>query len=154
PNLEVVNLSLEGSGTDQQLLMLERVGLNYEFDLVLLFPFLQNIRRNMVDAREGHDPMTGETVLLPKPRFELVGTELMLRNVPVPADRFRAPQCPNQSPSTDANRSRMNVLKTRINRLPGMNFAKKLIFTLRPWEPFPEYKDPRSPQWRLMEAII
>ncbi len=53
PNSEVLNFSLEGSGTDQQLLLFEHFGKQYEFDLVMLFPFVQNIYRNMVDAREG-----------------------------------------------------------------------------------------------------
>src|SRR4029453_5489603 len=69
PGLEVLNLALEGSGTDQQLLLYERVGLQYEHDAVMLLPFLQNVRRNMVEAREAVDPKTGRPVLRGKPRF-------------------------------------------------------------------------------------
>src|SRR6185436_4284600 len=63
PNLEVINLGLEGSGTDQQVLLYEHVGLRYEHDLVVLMPFLQNLRRNMVEARAGTYPKTGRQVM-------------------------------------------------------------------------------------------
>src|SRR5262245_27107671 len=86
PNLDVINLSLEGSGTDQQLLLYERTGLQYEHDLVILMPFLSNLRRNMVAAREAFDAKTGLKVLRGKPRFELVDGRLKLRNVPVPKE--------------------------------------------------------------------
>ena len=72
PALEIINLSLEGSGTDQQLLLYENVGLQYEHDLVILMPFLSNLRRNMVAAREALDAKTGSKVLRGKPRFELL----------------------------------------------------------------------------------
>src|SRR5262249_54872033 len=87
PGLEVVNLSLEGSGTDQQLLLYENVGLQYDHDLVILMPFLSNLRRNMVTAREGFDAK-GSKVLRGKPRFELLEGRLELRNVPVPTEYF------------------------------------------------------------------
>ena len=51
PNLEIINLALEGTGTDQQLLIYENTGLAYEHDAVIILPFLQNIRRNVVKAR-------------------------------------------------------------------------------------------------------
>src|SRR5262249_9616797 len=64
PRLEVLNFGLEGSGTDQQLLLYEEVGRKYEHDAVLVFPFLQNIRRNLAEFRLGIDPETGQTVLV------------------------------------------------------------------------------------------
>ena len=70
PSIEVINLALEGSGTDQQVLLYEHVGLQFEHDLVVLLPFLQNTRRNMVEARDAFDPRSGRMILRPKPRFE------------------------------------------------------------------------------------
>lgn len=154
PNLEVINMSLEGSGTDQQLLVFQEFGAHYEFDLVLLFPFLQNIRRNMVDAREGRDPVTLAPVLLPKPRFELVNGELVLKNVPVPKERFRAAPSDDDNVKTDIDRSFMGRIKFVVSAWSGAHVIKKIAYGLRPWEPFPEYKDARSPEWQLMEAIV
>jgi 2-polyprenyl-3-methyl-5-hydroxy-6-metoxy-1,4-benzoquinol methylase len=155
PKLEVINLSLEGSGTDQQLLTFQEVGKQYEFDLVLLFPFLQNIRRNMVEAREGRDPATLRKILLPKPRFELVDGKLVLRNVPVPKERVAiAENDKDAMRGTDVDVSFTGRLKTKLSRLRFMPQAKKIIYGVMPWEPFPEYKDPKSPAWKLMVAII
>jgi carbamoyltransferase len=155
PKLEVINLSLEGSGTDQQLLTFQEVGKHYEFDLVLLFPFLQNIRRNMVEAREGRDPATLRKILLPKPRFELVDGKLVLRNVPVPKERIAIDENDKETLGrTDSNVSTTARLKTALTRLPFMPRVKKVVYSVMPWEPFPEYKDSQSPAWKLMAAII
>jgi hypothetical protein len=44
--------------------------------------------------------------------------------------------------------------KSRLSRLPFMPSLKHLLYGIKPWEPFPEYRDPNSPGWRLMAAII
>jgi SAM-dependent methyltransferase len=152
PGLEVINLALEGSGTDQQLLLYEHVGLKYEHDIVLLLPFVQNIRRNLADAREAYDPRSGRLVLRPKPRFDLVDGKLVIRNVPVPKEA--SDETPTQSYRTDANHSLTTLIKTRISALPGAAIFKKLLYALIPWEPFAEYRDPHSRGWQLLSAII
>jgi SAM-dependent methyltransferase len=151
PVLEVINLSLEGSGTDQQLLLYENVGLQYEHDLVVLMPFLSNLRRNMVAAREAFDAKTNSKVLRGKPRFELRAGRLELRNVPVPKEYF-APiggRDPTDTPDTFVARC-----KAGLSALPGMWLLKKIVYFFVPWEPFPEFRDPRSAEWQLMEAIM
>lgn len=149
--LEVINLSLEGSGTDQQLLQYEQVGMHYEHDIVVVFPFLQNIRRNMVEARESIDAATGNRILRGKPRYELVDGRLVLKNVPVPKE---APLREDSSVVTDSRRGLKQRLKSVVSALPGANALKKAVYALYPWEPFPEYKDPNSEAWRLMAAIL
>ena len=150
PALEVINLSLEGSGTDQQLLLYENVGLHYEHDFVVLMPFLSNLRRNMVAVRWAFDAKTGSKVLRGKPRFELQNGRLELRNVPVPKE-YLAPVSgddPTDTPDTLIARWKAN-----LSGLPGVSLLKKLAYFLVPWEPFPEYREPESPEWQLMEAI-
>ena len=98
PGLEVINISLEGSGTDQQLLLYEDIGQRYEHDLVLLMPFLSNLRRNMVAARDAIDPHT-EQVVLRKPRFELIDGELVRRIVCLSPVSFQ-PRAMGQSKPT------------------------------------------------------
>jgi len=152
PGLEVINLSLEGSGTDQQVLLYEQVGSRYDHDAVLLLPFLQNPRRNMVDAREAINPRTGERMLRAKPRFKLIDGILTLTNVPVPTEMTPAElsaKSGGEVPNPIAQR-----LKTRIAASPGAAWWRRIVQTIVPWEPFPEYRDPNSPQWRLMHALI
>jgi hypothetical protein len=152
PQLEVINLSLEGSGTDQQLLLYEHLGLTFEHDLVLLLPFLQNIRRNMVEARDAIDPRSGRLVLRPKPRFALVDGKLVLRNVPVPT-AITAEELAARGGAEVAN-PRLQRWKTRISRLPGAALWRRAVQTVAPWEPFREYRNPNSPEWQLMLALI
>ena len=155
PGLEVINFALEGTGTDQQLLMYENVGREYEHDVVMVFPFLQNIRRNMVEARVARDPETHEEVLRPKPRFELVDGRLRLRNVPVPDRREVVDRTDDMMMDrTDANGSALNRMKTWLSEMPVGQMLKQLVFHFKPWEPFPEYRCARTPEWQLMEAIL
>lgn len=143
--LEVLNIALEGSGTDQQVLLYEHVGLRYEHDAVVLLPFLQNIRRNLVGARDAIDPATGAPIRRAKPRFELKGDGLVLW----PPDTAEAAVM-----DTDAPQTRTVRLKSAISRLPGASLAKAVAFAIVPWEPFPEYRDPANSGWQLMAALV
>ena len=143
--LEVINLALEGSGTDQQVLLYEHVGLKFQHDIVLLMPFLQNIRRNLADAREAIDPSTGAIVLRPKPRFTLDGERLVLHP---PSARRSA------NTATDTPKTMAVSIKNAISRMPGADALKKVGYAVMPWEPFPEYRDANSPGWLLMAAIV
>lgn len=151
PKLEVINFALEGTGTDQQLLLYEEVGPRYEHDAVLLFPFLQNIRRNLAEARESFDPVTHEQVLIAKPRFELAGGALQLRNVPVPAKRPKVAEVGLRG--TDANTPAQRV-KSWLNQFRAVRYLKRQAFRIAAWEPFPEYQSAAHPAWKLMAAIL
>jgi hypothetical protein len=151
--LEVINLSLEGSGTDQQLLLYESIGLQYEHDLIILMPFLSNLRRNMVAAREAFDAKTRSKVLRGKPRFDLVDGLLELRNVPVPKE-YPAPIVGAPAVITDIPQTFASQLKSRLSAMPGMPIVKKIAYFLVPWEPFSEFRDANSLEWQLMEAIV
>lgn len=153
--LEVLNFGLEGTGTDQQLLMYEELGPRYEHDAVMVMPFLQNIRRNLVEARPALDPETGRQVLLPKPRFELVEGRLELRNVPVPDERRPFDERDASTlRGTDADTGLSRRLKDGLSTIWAVRQAKKVLYPLLGYDPFPEYKDPNSPGWRLMAAIL
>lgn len=151
PNLEVINLALEGSGTDQQVLLYEHLGRRFEHDAVLLLPFLQNVRRNMIEAREAIDHRTGRVIYRPKPRYELVKGELVLRNVPVPTE---APAELPARRSGEALDPGLRRLKTRIASLPGAASWRRAVQRFVPWEPFAEYRNPDSAEWQLMLALI
>ena len=147
PNLEVINLALEGSGTDQQVLLYEHVGLKYEHDLVILLPFLQNIRRNLAAARDAIDPVTGAIVQRAKPRFVLENGGLVLQ----PPDAAAATAGRSR---TDTPPSVLSRTKTFLSELPGASAIKRGLYAVVPWEPFPEYRDPAGAPWRLMAAIV
>lgn len=74
PDSEVVNLAVTGYGTDQQVLRLEKRGLAYQPDVVLLGLFEGNVFRNIKHEQMGY----------PKPRFRLADGRLTLAGVPLP----------------------------------------------------------------------
>lgn len=154
PDIEVINFALEGTGTDQQLLIYENIARHYEHDLVMVFPFLQNIRRNLVEARVARDPKTGEEVLRAKPRFELTGGNLVIKNVPVPTARIEVAKDTTALMKTDADRTYANHIKSLLSRSRLGCAFKRLVFAVKPWEPLPEYSRVTTPAWQLMEAIL
>ena len=98
---EVYNFGLSGSGTDQQLLVLEHLARGIEADLIVWCVAVHNIERIKVGHRLYVDRETGRRVLGPKPWFTLEADGLCLHQVPVPrhrpplekgeVDRFEAP---------------------------------------------------------------
>ncbi|MCM2257125.1 MAG: SGNH/GDSL hydrolase family protein [Vicinamibacteria bacterium] len=83
PGLEVVSLAVPGFGTDQELLRLEREGLAYRPDVIIVgFCLANDLVDNALDSflySRAH----------PKPRFELAGDGLRLRTeaIELPAGR-------------------------------------------------------------------
>jgi hypothetical protein len=151
PDLEVINFALEGTGTDQQLLIYENIAAEYEHDLVMVFPFLQNIRRNLADARVAFDPCSGQKVLRGKPRFELQAGQLLLLNTPVP---IAATDGPSSDAANDELPGFEQQWKSLISRFPAAQVLKKFLYAIKPWEPFPEYRSPDHAAWSLMEAMF
>jgi hypothetical protein len=154
PGLEILNFSLPGTGTDQQLLTFEAVGAQYEHDLVILMPFLENIRRIMAENVPSREPSTGSITYWPKPWFELVTRsdnteELRRHNVPVPRE-----------PVASAEPTSVNRRSTLREKAKKIVFLRRLVRKMGPllsclgYDPYPEYSAPDTKEWRLMAAII
>ena len=116
-DLEVINFALEGTGTDQQLLIFEDQMLRFDFDLMLFCPYVENIRRNLLDYRLAIDPNSTDRMLVPKPRFELVDGRLELRNVPVPDERLPLEQAGGDRLERAPVAARTNRVKTLAHRM-------------------------------------
>jgi len=84
---EVLNLGVNGFGTDQQILYFEREGRKYSADLVLLVVYYDDFHRNVLSFRE-----------LPKPRFYLDGDGLAVASFPRLADLRETPPEIKRSP--------------------------------------------------------
>ena len=59
---------------------------------------------------------------------------------------------PDRTDTPDTFVARYKARTQCIARHVG--FVKKIAYFFVPWEPFPEFRDPKSPEWQLMEAII
>lgn len=172
---EVYNYGLSGSGTDQQLLILEDLARGIQADLVVLCVYVENIARIKAAFRPTLDRLTRREVLAPKPYFVLEDGSLRLCNVPVPLPRPAA-----EAPEWSAVHRQASLRQN----LPGLGWAYNLADKLRKsgrlagllkpllstdssdftplralpyrlsgFDPVPDYQDHDSPGCRLMRAI-
>jgi carbamoyltransferase len=86
-DLDALNFGLNGSGTDQQVLIFERLARAFEVDAYVFCVCVENIARNMYSCFPSWDWREQTVAYRPKPWFELVGDELVLKNQPVPRAR-------------------------------------------------------------------
>lgn len=129
PGLEILNFGLNGSGTDQQLLIFETLAKTYDADAYIWFFCVENIARNMYTCFPSFNWHENREVLRPKPYFELTEGGLELRNVPVPKE-MRAPDARGDWAYT----------------FPYLQE--------NPTDPYAIYSKADSSHWRLMKAII
>ena len=150
--VEVFNLALPGTGTDQQYLVWKDFAHEIEHDLVVLAVQVENIRRVNSRFRRVHD-VFNQKIVLAKPYFELdAGGLTQPRHYPVP----KAPLCednlsPADSPHVERG-GRLEGMRNLINKMgPGV---KQLIQRVAKPQPLPEYGSADRPEWQLMKAII
>src|SRR4029453_18731725 len=87
---EVLNLGVHGYGHDQMLLYLKEVGARYKPDVILLGFTTIDMERNLLGFRD-----------FMKPRFDVVGDHLALRNTPIPEPRVVRARDPYRSRFVD-----------------------------------------------------
>ena len=126
-NVEVLNFGVHGYGTDQMLLRLQRDGLPYAPDIVVLGFAAYHMERNALGFR-----------FYGKPRFVLEAAELKLTGVPIPSPDELATRPPPAAPAPLADRSVFvrwiwgRLLEARISALqksgsPGWPVTKALV---------------------------
>ncbi len=156
-HVEVYNFGLTGSGTDQQYLAYDSIGRHLHHDLIIVAPWVENIRRNPAHHRVWSDRWAdrsldeGNVVLQAKPYFEFdADGELELRNVPVPKP------VPYDSVEKDDLNTGSAQRFERVRRLIRKRtpWAKDLLQRLSRLQPVPEYDSPDDPSWLLMRAIV
>lgn len=163
PDLEIYNLGLSGTGTDQQFLAYKEYSMSIDHDVLIIALFVSNIRRVAAHARYYYDE-NGKVVCYEKPYYELVNGDLLLKNVP-----------PRKEPIIESalSKEERNFID-RGHPVPGM--IRKLISVTRQssilynifiasgikdlaqktlhYQIVPEYDDPNNPAWLLMRAIL
>lgn len=149
PGLEVYNLGLPGTGTDQQYLVYQEFGQALEHDLLILGVLVENILR--VKARyRFYQNEQGDEVVYAKPYFELVNGALALRQVPPPKEPLSEAEIPRELRHTIDRGGRYPALRRLVKKMKLQNLAQRLTR----YQPFPEYGNPRDPAWLLLRAIL
>lgn len=174
--VEVFNYGLSGSGTDQQLLILEHLAKGIEADLIVLCVGVENIERIKVAHRPSIDRVTGERVLVPKPYYTLEGSALNLHHVPVPLERLPVEgmtkgqsQLPLSHRENNkrlrslfnladkvGNNSRMRLLKKFLSPSCAEEYSRirELCMTISGFQPYTDYLNLDSAGCQLLGAII
>lgn len=154
PGTEVYNFGLPSSGVDQQYLAFASAAKDMHADLIVLCPMVDNIRRNLQDARLIHSGMSGELALLPKPYFTLEDGALRLHNSPVPKGHRPVEDAAPEGGAEQVNplRAAARDVMARANaRFPGLrSWSQRLRRMALP----AEYNRPDHPGWLLMRAIL
>ena len=153
-NTEVINFGLSGTGTDQQFLLFKEKGQKYEFDMILICPLLENIRRNKSMYRIAINRATNRKILVPKPTFYFQNGKLSLKNVPVPEER----PCLDRASKEILAKTEINACGFCYNlrqfieeNIPSL---KSFLVRFMKMKVFREYYDPQNDSWILMSEIF
>jgi len=149
--LEILNFGLDGTGTDEQYLIFKEFAAGLDYDLLLICPWVENIRR--VASRYGRIGVsTGEFKLRAKPYFELDGGTLRLHNVPVPKGLIDEQDLPLAERAHVYSDGPLPGVRRLVNRHLG-----RLKPRLQRWTRYQAlgmYASSSNPGWALMRAIL
>jgi lysophospholipase L1-like esterase len=149
PDLEVYNLAMPGTGTDQHYLIYQEFAAGIEHDLLVLAVLVENILRVKARYRVYYDDR-GERVCYGKPYFELEEGELVLKQVPPPKEPLKCSEIPKELRHTVDRGGRYYALRRFLKKFKLQRLAQRVTR----YQPFPEYNRPGDPAWLLMRAIL
>lgn len=127
-HLDALNFGLNGSGTDQQLLIYENIASEYEADAFVFCICVENIARNLYDCFPSYDWREQLVAYRPKPFFKRTDAGLELCNTPVAKERRTADD--------------LGDWRCKFPYISGET------------DPYAIYKDPEGEHWRTMKAIL
>ena len=160
--LEVSNLGLTGSGTDQQFMIYREFAPKLPHDLIIICVFVENVLRvqHKLFARpnpEGHIHYYG------KPYFELENGKLLLKGLPLPERPWTAESLPDElrvgveedfTPPTTRPRGRAEKILRRVLPVSALRMIVPLLRRFIRHGALPAYNSPDNPAWRLLRAIL
>jgi hypothetical protein len=150
PNLDVLNFGLNGSGTDQQLLVYETLAKPFEADVYILAVFVGDLLRVQTDILPGRKPGTNTIWYSPKPYFTFETGRLVIHNQPVPNVRI-----PEKEIIKRGAFLRLLTLRTPQIMPEWMRRSytlQRISFALG--RPYKAYDSEKSSGWQLLRAII
>jgi carbamoyltransferase len=149
PDCEILNFGMPGTGTDQQYLIYREFGRSIHCDVIVVAVLVENIRR--VAARYRHFTDTRNQLLCyAKPYFEMNGSELTLKNVPVPKDPVPDSRISAQEKAFVDQGGRFPSLRKLVIKAGLQDALQRAIH----YQPLPEYDNPNHASWRLMSAVL
>ncbi len=154
---EIFNFGLSGTGVDQQYLIFKEFAKDLDYDLVVICPMLENIKRNIVRFRP-HVSHTGNNLFMQKPYFKINKIDdIELKNIPVPKKSITLEHLPKSeknklSGSMLGINGGNNLLRIFVKMLSRKqkDFVQKII----KHDPIKSYNSTSNSDWILMKAIL
>ena len=158
-DVEILNFGLCSAGIDQECLVYEEIAKDWESDILMINPYLNNVGRCQL-THHTFQQQDGQRKASAKPYFEVEADQLKLKNVPVPwaltdaqmAELGHAQSKRSVGRNMEANQSRglirfakRSVLERRL---------KYLAIKALPIQPYPEYRASDAPEWDLARRIL
>ena len=150
--LEILNFGLSGTGTDQQYLIFKEFARDLEYDLLMICPLVENIRRVISRFRPAIFRGNGEEAFMAKPYFELANDELILRHVPVPKGMLQESDLSAEDHKHVDLGGSHSALRKVVNS--ALKPLKPLIQAVTAYQPVPQFDRADDPGWLLMKAIL
>jgi carbamoyltransferase len=159
---EVYNLSLTGSGTDQQFLIHREFAPKLPHDLTVICVFVENILRVQRKLFVRPNP-EGQVQFYGKPYFELKNGKLLLKGLPVPDRPWSAETLPPEirgdaqedfKPPTVRKRGRIEKLARRLLPSRALQMIVPLLRRFIRHGVLPAYNSPNTPEWQLLRAML
>lgn len=150
-NCTIHNLAVSDYGIDQQVLAYEKYAKYFDHDMVIIFPFLDDLDRTLYTERVGLDKNTGQKVLIPKPYFQMEDHNLVLRNNPVPKIKNPVVSSVENTWAKKRIRQFKDFVKTNAPFVfPVASFLQRTFGVYS----FPWTTDERSKQWAVSIPIF
>lgn len=154
PKIEILNFGLPGTGIDQHYLVFKKFCKDLEYDLLLICPSIENIRRNVARYRITSSSKNKGIIYRPKPYFKIENNKLILYNNPVPTKILNDKHLkknPELLKYVDKG-GRFPKFTQFLNDV-NPNIQKWIQKIIR-YQPFPEYNKKNNYAWILMQKII
>jgi hypothetical protein len=123
------------------------VALGADCEAVVIAVLVENIRR-VASAYRPSQGADGETMLVPKPYFELEGEVLVRRHDPVPRERVTGAILKDDAVVDRGGRF------PELRKLIRAMGLQAVVQRLSRYQPTPEYDRPDNLTWLLMRAIL
>lgn len=149
PDVEVYNLALPGTGTDQHFLVYQEFGRAIEHDVMVISVLVENIRRVAARYRLYQDDQ-GRDVAYAKPYFQRIDGHLTLCGVPPAREPIPVEQMPKDDQDFVDRGGRFATLRKIVNATGLREIAQKLT----KYQPLPHYDRPDGSDWLTMRAIL
>ncbi|MFH1754303.1 MAG: hypothetical protein ABIA59_01240 [Candidatus Latescibacterota bacterium] len=157
-NIEIMNFGVGSTGVDRQYLIYQYLGKNFDSDILMICPYLNNVAR-CTGTHSIYQDRGGRLIRKPKPHYTIEDGRLVLKNVPVPREPADRDNGNIGEATVDAEQhmigqNQFSLKATFIRKFFLYSNYKYWLIKLLPIQPYPEYNSASNPTWLLGKRIL